>query len=170
MTKDSSSLLFDQHGHLTPYEIIETNLEILETVFVNDFPNSTTRKALFENYIRFIYQFQDEVFPFFEQWINGSFVTMKENPKDIDIVTFLDYQVYEKRGEATLDKFWTFSLEDQGIDSYIVKEYPKGHEKHKDFLELKNQWVNTYNHSNPKKEKKILPKGFLKINFEKWRN
>jgi len=163
----TSSLSFDKYGHLIPYDVIEIDFSTLEKTFVHNFPNSSTRKILFNNYERFIYRFQDEVFPFFEQWINGSFVTMKENPKDIDIVTFLDYQVYEKRGEATLDKFWTFSLEDDGIDSYIVKEYPENHQKYLDFLELKNQWLNTYNHSNPKKGKEILPKGFLKIKFEK---
>ena len=113
----TTQLNFDEHGNLFPYESIEIDLATLETYFVTAFPKSRTRKRLFENYLRYIYRFQDEVFPFFEQYINGSFVTKKENPKDIDIVTFLDYQVYEKRGDAVLDKFWTFSLEDEGIDA-----------------------------------------------------
>lgn len=164
-----NNLKFDKNGNLFPYEIIETNLASFQKVFVEAFPDSLTRKKLFENYLRFTYRFQDEIFPFFEQWINGSFVTKKENPNDIDIVTFLDYSVYEKRGDHIIDKFWTFSLENEGIDSYIVKEYPQEHEKYVDFIELKKLWINTYSKTNPKKENKILSKGFLKINFEKWK-
>ncbi len=158
---------FDENGNLTPYKQIETDLDTLKANFVDAFPTSKTRKILFENYLRFVYRFQDKVFPYFEQWINGSFVTKKENPNDIDIVTFLDYEIYEKRGEQTLDQFWTFSLEDQGIDSYIVKKYPKGHTNYLGFITLQNQWIDTYSSTNPKKEGKILPKGFLKITFEK---
>jgi len=78
----NTTLNFDEFGNLTPYQAIDT----LEAYFVTAFPKSTTRKRLFENYLRYIYRFQDEVFPFFEQYINGSFVTKKENPKDIDLV------------------------------------------------------------------------------------
>lgn len=87
----TTQLDFDEFGNLTPYKIIETDLITLEAYFVTAFPKSKTRKRLFENYLSYIYRFQDEVFPIFEQWIDGSFVTQKENPKDIDIVTFLDY-------------------------------------------------------------------------------
>ena len=126
------------------------------------FPNSTTRKRLFENYLRYIYRFQDEVFPFFEQWINGSFVTQKKNPKDIDLVTFLDYEVYEKRGDKVLDKFWSFSLEDEGIDSYLVRDYPNNHPNFKETSEYRKKWTNLYGRTRDKT--KI--KGFLKIKFE----
>ena len=81
---------FDQNGNLTPYNQIETDLDALKANFIDAFPTSKTWKILFENYLRFVYRFQDKVFPYFEQWINGSFVNKKENPNDIDIVTFLD--------------------------------------------------------------------------------
>lgn len=154
---------FDEFGNLTPYEVIETDLATLEAYFVTAFPKSETRKRLFENYLRYIYRFQDEVFPIFEQWINGSFVTQKENPKDIDIVTFLDYEVYEKRGDAILDKFWSFSLEDEGIDSYIVRDFPENHSKFEKTVRSKKEWTNLYSGTRGKFEYK----GFLKIIFEK---
>lgn len=158
----NKTLTFDKNGHLIPHDIIEIELPTLKTYFVDAFPNLTTRKRLFENYLHYIYRFQDEVFPFFEQWINGSFVTQKENPKDIDLVTFLDYQVYEKRGDNVLDKFWTFSLEEQGIDSYIVKEFPKTHLFHKEYQSFQKIWNERY-----KMGRHDIPKGFLKIKFEK---
>ncbi len=158
-----TKLNFDKFGNLTPYQAIEVDLDTLESYFVTAFPKSTTRKRLFENYLRYIYRFQDEVFPFFEQYINGSFVTKKENPKDIDIVTFLDYEVYQKRGDQVLDKFWTFSLEDEGIDAYLVEDYPKNHSFYQKTLEKKIYWENLYIKNRNRNE----PKDFLKITFQK---
>lgn len=157
----TTQLNFDDKGNLFPYEPIEVNLDTSETYFVTAFPTSKTRKRLFENYLRYIYRFQDKVFPFFEQYINGSFVTQKENPKDIDIVTFLDYEVYEKRGK--LDKFWSFSLEDEGIDAYIVEDFPKSHPEFMVTKLSKARWKELYSND----RQKIHRKGFIKIIFEK---
>ena len=67
--------------------------------------------------------FSRRITPQFEQWINGSFVTTKENPNDIDFVTFIDSTIF-KQNEAKLEEFWSFALEDEGLDAYIVKIYP----------------------------------------------
>ena len=159
----TTQLNFDEFGNLTPYQAIEVDVDTLEAYFVTAFPKSKTRKRLFENYLRYIYRFQDEVFPFFEQYVNGSFVTQKENPKDIDIVTFLDYEVYQKRGDQVLDKFWTFSLEDEGIDAYLVEDYPKNHSLFPKTNAFRKEWIKRYSNNFPFDRNK----GFLKIIFEK---
>lgn len=155
-------LKFNKQGLLVPADIIEVELSTFKAYFVDAFPNSKTRKSLFENYLRYIYRFQDDVFPIFEQWINGSFVTKKENPNDIDLVTFLNFRAYEARGDKILDKFWTFSLEEQGIDSYIVKEFPEHHTFRKEYLDFQKIWYERYIFG-----KHDIPKGFIKIKFEK---
>lgn len=165
--KFKMKLSFDKHGYLFPYDVVEIDLTILKTNFVDAFPNSQTRRWLLNNYLEYIYRFQDEVFPFFEQWINGSFITQKQNPKDIDLVTFLDFEVYEKRGDKRLDKFWAFSLEDKQIDAYLVKEYPKHHVDYKKYLRQKEIWKKRYGTSRPDKNDNIYNKGFVKIIFEK---
>ncbi len=157
-------LNFDEQGHLTPPEGIEADIDTLKAYFVDAFPNSERRRWLFDNYLRYTYQFEDEVFGRFEQWINGSFVTQKENPKDIDIVTFVEHWVYEKRGNKVMDKFWTFSLEKERIDAYIVKVYPPGHPLYSKYQENHDIWKTRY--SNTKSTNDIIyPKGFLKIIF-----
>ncbi len=93
------------------------------------FPNSITRKRLFINYLRYLESFKSRVTRNFTQWINGSFISQKENPKDIDLVTFFDFEIYESQ-EPYLDKFWSFSLENEGLDAYLVKAYPKSHPNH----------------------------------------
>lgn len=112
----SEKLNFDDNGYLVPYQQLEVDIDTFKTNFVDAFPNSTRRKWLYENYLRFLYRFQDDVFTYFEQWINGSFISQEQNPKDIDIVTFLAFDIFEKRGNKILDEFWKFSLEDQFID------------------------------------------------------
>ena len=76
------------------------------------------------------------------------------------MVTFLDYEVYEKRGDKVLDKFWSFSLEDEGIDSYLVKDYPKSHDYNQETLKWKETWFRRYANLDNNK-------GFLKITFKK---
>lgn len=44
---------FDDNGNLYPYEIIETDLQTLETIFIKGFEESRTRKNIFENYLRY---------------------------------------------------------------------------------------------------------------------
>ena len=154
-------LNFDKNGFLIPHEKIESNIEIMKEYFVDAFPKSQTRKTLFQNYEKYIADFRFEIFPHFEQWIGGSFISKKEKPNDIDFVTFLDYKIVELRGK-TIDKFWNFSLESKHIDSYIVEEYPNDHEKfdkYRKSQELKHKLYST--------TREGIPKGYLKFIFTK---
>ncbi len=107
---------FTESGFLTPATGIETTLETIEEQFVRAFPNSETRQRLFENFQNYLDRFQHEIFHWFEIWLDGSFVTLKENTKDIDVVVFLDWEVYELR-ERILERFWGFNFEAEGIDA-----------------------------------------------------
>ncbi len=160
------TLTFDEHGYLTPQEGIEADIDTLKAYFVDAFPNSERRRWLFDNYLRYTYRFQDEVFPRFEQWINGSFVTQKENPKDIDIVTFVEHWVYEKRKDKVMDKFWTFSLEKERIDAYIVKVYPPEHPLYSKYKDDVRKYKALYSRSRRDSNDIKHPKGFLKLYFD----
>ena len=84
---------------------------------------------------------------------------MKENPNDIDISTFIDHRVTELRN-SKLEKFWSYSLESELIDSYIVKEYPKEHSNHQVSQESKSNRYDLYS-----TDRNEVPKGFLKLVF-----
>jgi hypothetical protein len=45
---------FDTKGNLNPYEKITIGIDDFEQNFVNDFENSTSRRVIFEQYLRFI--------------------------------------------------------------------------------------------------------------------
>jgi len=158
------SLDFDENGFLKPYEIIDCDLMSLETIFVENFPNSRTRRSLFNNYLKYIHEFSNRITRNFIQWLDGSFVSQKENPNDIDFVTFIDYKTYELQ-EDLLDIFWSFSLEVEGLDAYLVKVYPKSHKKHHRFLEQRQEWIKTYSKTKALKNNLRFSKGFLDIKF-----
>jgi hypothetical protein len=159
-------LKFDKNGLLNADEPIKLTLDELAYNFVETFPNSMRRKWLLENYLEFIDNLQQDVFPYFTQWINGSFVTKKQEPKDIDIVTFVDYRIYKSKSIA-MEKFWSFNLEDKGLDNYFVALYPPDHELFDITNESKAKWTKLYSKTRPLNDGLFLKKGFIEIHFEK---
>jgi len=136
-------LEFDKNGHLFPYESITCNLEDFKNTFIDSFPNSETRFSLGKTY---------------NQFLNGSFVTQKLNPKDIDIVSFIDFNKYET--QEKLFKELKAHYKDLNIDCYFVKKYS---EKHKYFIRYRTDmlyWNDLFT-----KSRKRQNKGYLKIKF-----
>lgn len=156
---------FDEHGYLKPYEGLEATVETLKEYFVDGFNENGSRFVLFENYLQYIEGFKEKVFPYFEQWVNGSFVSRHPNPRDIDLVTFLDYRVFHAK-EKLLDGFLSFSLEPQGIDAYIVPVFPDGHEHFSVTKKFESQWLNRFSWTKADNADRIFRKGFLKIKFK----
>lgn len=156
---------FDEHGLLRPYKGINATVAVLKEYLVDGFQKSYSRQILFENYLWYVEHFKKKVFPYFEQWVNGSFVSRHPNPRDIDLVTFLDYRVFYAK-EKLLDEFLSFSLEPKGIDAYIVPVFPNGHEHFSITKKFKGQWPNRFTRTKADEADNVFRKGFLKIKFE----
>jgi hypothetical protein len=64
-------------------------------------------------------------------WINGSFITEKIDPSDVDIVLFIDYNGMPSPTREQLDMLNWFANDDlrtpYWCDSYVAIEYPRGH-------------------------------------------
>ena len=91
---------FDERGYLTPYEITELNLEDFEAVFVTGMEHTSHRKALFQNYLSFVEGLKKTFGSNFYQWVVGSFVTQKPLPGDVDVVTFLPFDMMIKKSRG----------------------------------------------------------------------
>ena len=92
----------------------------------------------------------------FTQWIDGSFVTQKTTPNDIDIVTFVPdnfYNLYQEKLIALKETY-------QGLDCYYVKNYPENHPNRviSDFDRI--QWLFFF-----RTDRKKQNKGFIELNF-----
>ncbi len=59
----------------------------------------------------------------FRQWLDGSFVSAKPHPKDIDVVSFLPWDTI-KSNLSFLHEFKQPDSVFQGLDCYLVIEYP----------------------------------------------
>jgi hypothetical protein len=85
-------LRFDSQGNLMPYKAISCTVKQMKTTFVDNIPSSTWLEN-FEKYIKYSNELKVLLGgKVLKQWINGSFVTQKLNPKDVDVVTFIDHQ------------------------------------------------------------------------------
>lgn len=87
------TLVFDEGGYLTPYDLILSDLPTIETVFVESFPALTTRRKLFDAFVTYLTELTTILKTPLEVWVNGSFTTQKHNPTDVDFVIFVDKQV-----------------------------------------------------------------------------
>ena len=84
-------LYFDKNGNLHPYEPIPADMEILKTEFVDNI-NSEIRLRHYKKLEKYLTELKGLIVEDIIIWVNGSYVTKKKNPKDIDIVVFIPWQ------------------------------------------------------------------------------
>ncbi len=119
-------LNFDIRGNLKPYEVIEVSMEDFQKTFVNAFEEEAIRQELFENYNQYMKDFSSLITKSFFQWIDGSFVSNKKKPNDIDLITVLDYRDYEKNKGILEKEFASFSgRKKYKVDAYILAILPR---------------------------------------------
>jgi len=90
----------------------------------------------------------------------------KLNPKDIDIVTFIPFDVYEKRRKDIEAKFiMKGASRHYGVDAYAIKTYPETHGLHFVTLHDTAEWFQTFSKTKMNRSQKRYPKGFIKLNY-----
>jgi hypothetical protein len=151
-------LQFDKDGHLYPHEPIKTDLPTFEATFVTN-PH---RRVIFVEFCEFLKGLEGlELGPFFV-WVNGSFVTQKLFPKDIDVVVFVGHQNFPEK-ELLLKKNLYKSAT---LDCYFAISYPEGHPMQALFKMDRAEWLFLYvgTRRNPKTGKRSS-KGFIQLDF-----
>ena len=159
-------LNFDIRGNLKPYEVIEISMEKFQETFVQAFEEEAIRQELFENYLNYMEAFSHLIKRNFYQWIDGSYVSNKKKPNDIDLVTILDYRDYEKNKKILEKEFASFAgRKNYKVDAYILPNYPVDHKKHiftqSDLL----YWRNLFGKTRVNRAKKQYEKGIIQLNF-----
>lgn len=158
-------LNFDKHGNVKPYSIITISLEEFATIFTQ-LENQEHRQYLFEKYLDYLHELIGILkVPFF-QLIDGSFITQKRLPNDIDIVSFAPYE-RSLEVKKQLEKLFYESKNKYFVDGYFAWLPNKDEQSWKDASETYDYWVNLY--SNTRFDEithKTYPKGIIKINFD----
>lgn len=152
-------LTFDNAGHLTPTGVMVSTLSEIEEIFVSQVSNSATRSGLFAQLQDFLRIFTTEISGAFTAWIDGSFVTLKVNPNDIDVVIFLDYAMYDAV-ETKLDIF-KYKRLFSGIDCYIERVYPIEHVHYVRYQSDLAYWNSLFT-----RNRKRQYKGYISIIFQ----
>jgi hypothetical protein len=157
-------LNFDAHGLLTPHRAIRSTVTEVKKTLVTGI-TSRTRAANFKKYTKYSTDLKALVGAKTEliQWVNGSFVTKKANPNDIDIVSFIDHDTVRRLG-AMLDDFRKGgSWNAYGVDAYMVEVFPEGNRNHK-FSEIDRvEWLSRFTKTKRDNQGRQFPKGFLEI-------
>ncbi len=162
-----NQFIFDANGFLKPATFIELDLETFKRTFVADFPASKTRKMIFTNYLAYMEQMQVTVGKNgFYQWLDGSFVTQKENPNDLDIVTFLDTQIIASKKKELQALGGDTLLKQKQLDCYFVEVFPSTHKNYFLYQSDKMYWLHQFSYTkrNPHTDKRY-EKGFIQLSF-----
>jgi hypothetical protein len=150
-------LNFDKLGHIYPYQIIETNLEIVQTTFAIN----THRQRLFEDYLSFVEDLKRLQIGSFFLWIDGSFTTQKTYPKDIDLIIFLNIDVFKFKRSRLENLVWQYSK----IDGYFAELYPQNHPHSALNDWKKNHWKEVYGSTKEDGIHPVVKKGIIQLNY-----
>ena len=103
----------------------------------------------------------------FVQWIDGSFVATKDNPKDIDMVTFIDAEIYKQLEPQIDNEFskWAVNKYYKGLDAYTVWTFQEEHKNYHNFKADYAYWYDWFSRSHFNRLQKRYPKGFIQIKF-----
>jgi hypothetical protein len=157
---------FDIRGNLKPYERIKLNIQDFKSTFIDSFEEDSTRYGLFEKYLSYTENFREKVTSNLTQWINGSFVTNKKNPNDIDFVNLVDFSTVEEKDDVIRKEFIrNDALKKYGLDAYLLTVYP---EDHKFGIYTKSDilhWNDWFTKSRKDKRGKRYPKGYVELEF-----
>ncbi len=156
---------FNARGFIMPYQRIVSSVEEIEEVFVTPFPHSETRQVIFDNYLNYIDEFQSLITPQFTHWLDGSFMSKKLNPNDLDFVAFIDYRIYQQKEEQIfriVEKYGYLKL-----DNYVSQLFPSNHSRHSETNRYKEYWTDLFSSSRRDPETNLQePRGFIEIIFE----
>lgn len=96
--------------------------------FVRGRRNESHRERLFYGLEELVQQFLRARIPC-EFWVDGSFLTEKEEPGDIDVTVFIDIDVLEGLTDEQRELVDAANEPEYipGVDSYVFPVYPRGH-------------------------------------------
>jgi len=158
---------FDPRGYLTPYERIPVQWDAFVETFVEGFPESTTRPEIWRNFLEYLEEVRRLKPKSLKVWIDGSFVTTKINPNDVDAVFFLDSETFRRtlpRFNHLKDGSWHRG---KRVDAYFVEVFPEGTPEYERFTRSDLlTWWEIFSKSRRHRDGKQYPKGLVELQFE----
>ena len=142
----------------------DATVDDVEATLVTGFAGSATRPDIFARWVQ-LRAAVAAVVSLREQWLDGSYATMKLDPGDVDIVIHLEGREVEGLDavqETTLSAL-VAGKTTQGVwrcDSYPLVEYPDGHPLRALYEDMRDYWIDFFGHDrlgNPKGVVRVAP-------------
>lgn len=149
-------------GLIVPDYNVPSTLKEVATFFVRNMP-TVQRKELFGRYLDYMTALYDlvENSSLF-QWIDGSFTTADANPKDIDIVTFINFEEVDRWDKQLAQFKYPLSL-DYGMDAYIVRVFPPEHRSFALYVGDRTYWLDRFSRTERNRWGIVYRKGFIEL-------
>lgn len=151
---------FNEEGCL-PLGIYEMTLEEFEDIFSKN--KSLRRREIMKHYKKHVEEIINSPY-YLNHWINGSYVTLKENPKDIDTLTEFDGVEIDKHDDKTKieDLIYNAPLRTENTcHSFLVYKYPESFpNEYEKYLEIKSRTLAILFAKNKVTKN---PKGYIKL-------
>ena len=174
---------FDKEGNL-PRKCYEVTLKDIKKKLVDNFPNSKTRQSRFECFMKFYKELITNVKSCTHLLIDGSFVTNKQNPRDVDFTIivdsskltkiekeYLEQKLLEKnelkqeflmfeeivdKGMLNEDSLYNLRFYKMGCDFFQITKYPPTHFLYDEYIDDKKMWIDWWGHKRDGSEKGFL--------------
>ena len=174
---------FDENGNL-PHKCYEVTLDEIKEKLVDNFPNSRTRRSRYECFMKFYKELTTNVKSCIRLLIDGSFVTNKENPRDVDFVIiidslkltkseknyleeilfkkdslkkeFLQYEQFVELGMLHEDSLYNLRFYKMGCDFFQVIKYNHSHLLYENYTKELDAWIRWWGHQRDNTEKGFL--------------
>ena len=131
-----------EYPPLLPPGFHRKSLSELRQTCVDDFPASRTRDSIMQGLEAVVHSLL-EAGICGDLWVDGSFLTKKIDPNDVDLLLHIKpnfYQTATAEQKQMIRWFGEDNLKDDyRCDSYVMREYPQG-----DPLEAENEWERSY--------------------------
>jgi hypothetical protein len=154
-------MTFNSEGYLEP-GVHTMELDSLEHIFVVGFPHPSTRKLILDGYKEHLTALR-EVIPSFTQFIDGSFVSNKNDPGDIDLVCFIDGDEIDNLSpdkQARLEELLSGSTVKAKYmcDAYFCVSFPGHHPHFQHARAQRKYWMGEFGY-----DRQDVPKGIVLI-------
>ena len=129
---------------LLPEGIHRADLREVRRVFVQESDNRILQQQRYDAWLRHR-EALSRIAPVLGQWLDGSFVTSKPDPGDVDVVTFLDGPEFDAlprwRQDLIVQLLQGHDTRDRwGVDSFAVLVYPSGHPGEAQSVRTEEYW------------------------------
>lgn len=151
--------MFNANGYLDP-GFHRMSIEEFEAAFVTPFPHSVTRESILVGYISHHNELV-RLLASFEQFVDGSFTTNKNDPNDVDLVVLADGDLVDaltpdqKRalealvsGKVTQGRYL--------CDAYFCPIYPENHPLFAQSRPQRKYWMGEFGY-----DRCDVPKGIV---------